>query len=95
MNCNQGKRGVLRWIYRKAMFRAMGHACNRGWDEIYANKAPLKYGLYVIKRFEVVNGIRFNPLSPKHLRAVRGNRTIASLHYLQIALRGMRANLMK
>jgi hypothetical protein len=83
----------FRWAYRKAMFRAMNHACNKGWDEIYANRAPLKYGLYVIRTFEKQREFTFNPFNPRHVRMVRGNRMLAIIHFLRRDVHALRQSL--
>ncbi len=59
---------IKRWLYVRAMMRAIAEARNG----IYISKPPRTYGLRVIKTFEDVNGIKFDPFDDSHVDRIRG-----------------------
>ena len=54
--------------YVKAMLKAIKKARHNCWDE--DNPAPMTDGLRVIRTFERVNGIKFDPFDEQHVYMV-------------------------
>lgn len=57
--------------YVRAMLKAIDVAREPVWD--FDVRASRTDGLRVIRRFERVNGTRFDPFNETHLEAVAGN----------------------
>jgi hypothetical protein len=58
-----------RWWYVRGMLNSIERARE---NTIYKNKMSRTDGLRVIKRFEKVNGITFNPFCAAHNEKIRG-----------------------
>lgn len=58
--------------YKKAMLKAIDKA-RSVYDGISTHMYSKTDGLRVIRRFEKVNSINFDPLNSTHLRMIQGN----------------------
>lgn len=58
-----------RWLYVRAMMKAIRGACNK---TMHKNQMPLTYGLRVIKRFERINKVKFDPFDSAHCDIIYG-----------------------
>lgn len=64
------KERIRRWLYVRAMMKAIDAARSSVWiDGTVESKA---YGLRVIRRFESVNNIAFDPFNREHVEMVTG-----------------------
>lgn len=58
-----------RWRYVRAMLKSIEYAREK---TMHANRMSKTDGLRVIKRFEKVNGIAFDPFNPMHNNIIYG-----------------------
>lgn len=71
--------------YRKALWAAIQDACGNS-SGMYANDIHPVNGLRVIRIFEEVNKVKFDPFNRLHRHLVAGKRALCVLRHMRIGL---------